>query len=129
MLAQDVKMITPDLPVMDMGRARAFYEEVLGFSPASSSKSGVMYQLGATGGLYLYSRSATRADHTEASFLVDDLEKEVQDLRGRGVEFEEYDMPGMGIKTVNGIATMEDGKAAWFRDTEGNILSLNQHLG
>ena len=122
-------MITPDLPVVDMGRARAFYEEILGFSPVTSSENDVIYQLGASGGLYLYRRSATRADHTEASFMVDDLEKEVRDLRGRGVEFEEYDMPEMGIRTENGIAAMGDEKAAWFKDTEGNILSLNQHAG
>lgn len=127
MLAQDIKMITPDLPVVDLGRARAFYEEVLGFSPVNSSENDVMYELGASGSLYLYKRAATKADHTEATFLVDDLEKEVLDLRGRGVEFEEYDMPGLGIRTKNGIATVGSNKASWFRDTEGNILSMIQH--
>jgi hypothetical protein len=47
-------------------------------------------------------------------------------LRNKGVKFEEYDLPKMGIKTVKGIATMGDMKSAWFKDTEGNILSLAQ---
>jgi len=54
----------------------------------------------------------------------DNLEAEVDDLRGRGVVFEEYDLPG--LKTENGIATSTAGKAAWFTDTEGNILNLFQ---
>jgi hypothetical protein len=53
-----------------------------------------------------------------------DIEKEVADLRARGVVFEEYDYPN--LKTVNGIATTGPGKAAWFKDSEGNILGLVQ---
>jgi hypothetical protein len=79
--------------------------------------------------MYLYQRAATKADHTVATFMVDDIEKEVMELRGKGVKFEEYNIPSMKIKTVNGIATYGDMmKAAWFKDTEGNILSLGQML-
>ncbi len=48
----------------------------------------------------------------------------MQDLRSRGVVFEEYDFPG--LKTVNGVAVMGDEKGAWFKDSEGNILSISQ---
>jgi len=41
------------------------------------------------------------------------------------VNFEEYDVPGM--KTRNGIATADGAKAAWFKDTEGNIMALIQN--
>jgi predicted enzyme related to lactoylglutathione lyase len=75
--------------------------------------------------IYIYQRAPTRADHTVAAFDVADIEAEMRQLRSKGVQFEEYDMPG--IKTVNGVATMPDGdKAAWFKDTEGNILALEQ---
>jgi len=74
--------------------------------------------------LYVYQRSATKADHTVASFKVNDLEAEVKELKAKGVKFEEIAIPG--IKTVNGIATMGKMKAAWFKDTEGNILSITQ---
>ena len=55
--------------------------------------------------------------------VVDDLDATMKDLESRGVTFEEYDLPG--IKTVKGVVTMPDGsRGAWFKDTEGNILSL-----
>ena len=61
---------------------------------------------------------------SQAFWRVDDVEREVKDLKARGVKFEEYDTPGM--KTVNGIMSAGSGKAAWFKDTEGNIMALVQ---
>ena len=52
-----------------------------------------------------------------------DLERDVEELRSRGVVFEEYDFPG--LKTENGIASLPVGKSAWFLDTEGNILNIS----
>jgi hypothetical protein len=92
--------------------------------------SGFTIQAGAGTWLYIYQRGATKADHTVAEFEVDNMEAEVKELKARGVKFEEYDIPSMGIKTVNGIATMSTSmgemKSAWFKDTEGNILALGQ---
>lgn len=128
MLAQDIKLITSDLPVVDLERAREFYEQKLGFEPDEAYEGGVLYRIGENGGLYLYQRAATKADHTEASFIVADLEKEMSEMRAKGIVFEEYDLPEMGIKTINGVATMDGEKEAWFKDTEGNILSLSQKI-
>ena len=100
-------MVAPNLPAVDLQRARKFYEEKLGL-------------------MYVYQRAATKADHTVASFKVDNVEAEVKELKSKGVKFEDYDLPKMGIKTVNSIATMGNMKGAWFKDTEGNILSLVQ---
>lgn len=61
---------------------------------------------------------------SQAFWQVDDVEKEVAELKSRGVIFEEYNMPG--FKTVNGILSSEGNKAAWFKDTEGNIMALIQ---
>jgi hypothetical protein len=55
---------------------------------------------------------------------VKDVEAAVADLRAKGVTFEEYDMPG--LKTVDGIAGLGEERVAWFKDPEGNILSLAQ---
>ena len=64
---------------------------------------------------------------------VDDLEATVAALRARGVVFEEYDLPGR--RTVGGIADIEGNypsrggvgeRAAWFRDSEGNLLGIGQ---
>jgi hypothetical protein len=55
---------------------------------------------------------------------VDDIEAVMADLRQRGVVFEEYDFPG--LKTVDGLATMDGFHTAWFRDIDGNTFSINQ---
>jgi len=118
-------MVAPTLPAVDIKRARKFYEEKLGLKVVMEDPSpGIMIQCGQGTMLYVYQRAATKADHTVASFKVDDLEAEVKELKAKGVKFEEYNLPGM--KTVNGIATMGKMKAAWFKDTEGNILGITQ---
>ena len=67
------------------------------------------------------------------SFEVDDLEAVVAELRSRGVAFEEYDVPG--LTTVDAIAEVAGNypskggvgeRAAWFRDSEGNLLGIGQ---
>jgi catechol 2,3-dioxygenase-like lactoylglutathione lyase family enzyme len=119
--------VAPTLPVVDKKRARKFYVEKLGLKVIQEDPApGLMLQCGKGTTVYLYQRTATRADHTVASFEVDDIEKEVNELKKKGVELEQYDIPAMGIKTVNGIAVMNGEKAAWFKDTEGNILALGQ---
>ena len=61
---------------------------------------------------------------TQMGWETDNLEREMEELRGRGVVFEDYDFPG--LKTENGIATASWGKAAWFLDSEGNIFNISQ---
>ena len=63
----------------------------------------------------------------KAGFQVTDVEAEVRDLRAKGVAFEEYNLPG--LKTVDGIADAGGMKAAWFKDSEGNIIGLAQMTG
>ncbi len=119
--------VTPTLPVVDLERAKRFYRDTLGLKISGEDEYGILLESGGCN-LYLYKRGPTKADHTVASFDVDDVRKEVNELRRKGVKFEEYNMPEMGLKTINGIATMHSGKyvtdSAWFKDTEGNILAL-----
>ena len=111
--------------VSDIGRARKFYEETLGFKPMDERSDGVRYQTGGGTWFLVYPSSfAGTAKSTYMSFQVDDLEKTVKELRDRGVTFEEYDMPG--LKTVNGIAEIQGVKGAWFKDLDGNILSVGE---
>ena len=58
------------------------------------------------------------------AWFVKDIVASVAKLKGRGVVFEEYDFPG--LKTNHGIADLGYEKAAWFRDSEGNLLALGQ---
>lgn len=109
------------LPTSDVEALRPFYEEVLGFVPRAVLASGVVYEAGG-GSLFAISRSggAAAGTHTQLAFSVPDVEAAVRDLRGRGVAFEEYETP----RTVDGVARMPIGRAAWFRDPAGNLLGL-----
>lgn len=111
------------LPAVELPRARKFYEETLGLKVVAEDPSpGITLQAGGGTRLYVYQRVATKADHTAAAFTVSDVEAEVKALKAKGVKFEDIDSPG--IKTVDGIASMGTLKAAWFKDTEGNILGI-----
>jgi catechol 2,3-dioxygenase-like lactoylglutathione lyase family enzyme len=118
--------ISPTLPVSDLARARTFYEEVLGFQPSEVIEETGQVTYPSGGGIFLIyaTGSAGTNQATSAGWTVDDLDAEMADLRSRGVVFEEYDLPG--LKTVNGVVQLPDARAAWFKDTEGNILALNQ---
>lgn len=122
--------ITPTLPVVDLNRAKRFYHETLGLKISTEDNMGVLFESGDCSMLYIYKRGPTKADHTVVSFEVEDIDSEVRDLRRKGIEFEEYDISDMGLKTVNGIATYRgeeyEEKTAWFKDTEGNIIALHQ---
>lgn len=115
------------IPVKDLDRARQFYEQKLGFKPSQVRKGGVIYEFGDHTSCFMYpTPNAGTSKASQAYWEVSDIEREVADLKSRGVTFEEYDVPQM--KTVNGIASVGDAKAAWFKDTEGNILAVIQAL-
>ena len=116
--------LTASAPIADIEKTRKFYRDMLGLKERHADETGILFEAGKGTSIYLYKRGPTKADHTVASFSVEDMEKEVKDLKSRGVEFEDYDMPGM--KTVDGIATWGEDKAAWFKDPDGNILGLFQ---
>jgi predicted enzyme related to lactoylglutathione lyase len=114
------------LPAKDLARAKQFYDDVLGLEPPEVMDDENLLYRSCNGTAFLLYKSdyAGTAKNTQMGWGTDNLEAEVTDLRGRGVVFEEYDLPG--LKTENGIATSTAGKAAWFTDTEGNILNLFQ---
>jgi len=117
--------IAPTLPVTDLNRARGFYEGKLGLKVTQADDHQAMYECGGGTMLYIWQREPSMTDHTEAGFQVDNIEQEVSDLKSKGVTFESYDMPD--LKTdENNIASIDGFKSAWFKDTEGNILSLTQ---
>lgn len=123
--------IRPTIPVVDLNRAKRFYETTLGLKPVpanndNTSSGMAIFECGNGTRMELYQRGPSKADHTVATFEVSNIEEEVNALRGKGVVFEEYDMPE--IKTLNGIATHGPHKAAWFKDSEGNILCIHQTI-
>jgi catechol 2,3-dioxygenase-like lactoylglutathione lyase family enzyme len=113
------------IPARDLERARAWYADKLGFSTGQEEAEALLYRSGQDRLFLLFSSAgAGTARHQLAAWVVEDLEAEVAELRDRGVEFEEYDQPG--LRTVEGIARTPVGKAAWFKDSEGNVLTITQ---
>ena len=113
------------IPAADIARARKFYEEKVGFTPKEEVAGGVIYEFGKGTSCFMYpTPSAGTSKASQAFWRVADVEREVTELRARGVKFEDYDFPG--LKTVNGVATTGGGKAAWFKDSEGNIMAVIQ---
>jgi catechol 2,3-dioxygenase-like lactoylglutathione lyase family enzyme len=112
------------LPAKDINRARDFYRDKLGLESSDSMEDdSLMYRGGdGTGFLIYQTENAGTAKNTQMGWETDNLDREMEELRGRGVVFEDYDFPG--LKTENGVATNDWGKAAWFLDSEGNILNL-----
>jgi predicted enzyme related to lactoylglutathione lyase len=109
------------LPTSNVDALRPFYEETLGLTPYAVRPGAVMYEL-AGGTRFVISRSGAQASgaHTQMAFTVTDIEAEVAELKARGVVFEDYEMPN----TVDGVAAMPAGRAAWFKDPAGNLLGL-----
>jgi catechol 2,3-dioxygenase-like lactoylglutathione lyase family enzyme len=114
------------IPASDLARARKFYQDKLGLNPAEEAPGGggLIYRCYNSWFLLYPSSYAGTATHTQMGWETDDIEQEVAELKSRGVVFEEYDTPH--LKTVDGIATTGPLRAAWFKDSEGNLLGLVQ---
>lgn len=118
------------LAASDLARARSFYEEVLELKPDPAfppNEEAVFYRLGGVPLMVYVSSFAGTAQNTVFGIDTDDLERDMAALRQKGVEFMEYDLPG--LKTVDGVAEIEGERTAWFADSEGNILALGQRTG
>jgi catechol 2,3-dioxygenase-like lactoylglutathione lyase family enzyme len=122
------------LPAQDLERARRFYAEKLGLEPSEERPGGLLYRC-ASGEFALFdSGGASTGAFTQMAWQVADIEATVAQLRSRGVVFEEYDIPG--LTTVDGIAEVAGNypskgsgeRAAWFRDSEGNLLGIGQAI-
>jgi predicted enzyme related to lactoylglutathione lyase len=119
--------VTANIPAADLDRARSFYADTLGMTPSSEMADAGMLIYRTDGGttFQVYQTEfAGQAGHTIAQFHVDDVEGEARALQEKGVTLETYDMPG--VTWDNGVADMGAiGKAAWFKDSEGNILCID----
>ena len=111
------------IPVKDLSTTRRWYEDVLGLTPVVEDPGGITYKTGA-GVINLYPTEFTGAKHTLVGWNVPNIEATIDELTAKGVTFEQYDLGE--LKTdAKGIADFgEGGKGAWFKDPEGNILSL-----
>jgi catechol 2,3-dioxygenase-like lactoylglutathione lyase family enzyme len=113
---------TPMIAVKDLDRARKFYEETLGLKEVDDFGEGFMLKSGDTKVTVYRSEFAGTNKATALTFDVEDLESEVDDLKGKGVSFEHYELPG--LERQGDLYVAEGMKTAWFKDPDGNILSL-----
>ncbi len=118
--------VTTILPIVDAERARGFYRDALGLAYLGANAEGQeLFRLGQDGVLALMPKpDGEQAAHTAMSFEVTDITANIRDLTERGVTFADYDLPG--LKTVDHVCVLGSTKAAWFTDTEGNILCLHE---
>jgi len=115
------------LPARDLARARAFYRDVLGMEPEEEREFGLVYRAPSGAVILLYETdNAGTAQNTAMGWFTDDLDADMTSLRARGVTFADYDLPG--LSTENGVVTSSEDRAAWFTDSEGNILCVSQDL-
>jgi catechol 2,3-dioxygenase-like lactoylglutathione lyase family enzyme len=133
-MLEDGKVVAR-IPVKDLQRSRKFYAEKLGLEPSEERPGGLLYRCGEGEFALFESTGAASGDHTQMGWEVEDIEATVEQLRARGVVFEEYDFPG--LKTINGIAEIEGNypskggvgeRAAWFRDVDGNLFGIGQPM-
>ena len=124
------------LPAQDLERARRFSAEKLGLEPAEERPGGLLYVIGGGGAFALFeSTGAASGESTQMGWEVADIDATVGELRAHGVVFEVVDLPG--LRTVDGIARVEGNypskggigeRAAWFRDSEGNLIGVGQRV-
>ncbi|MDN3668222.1 hypothetical protein QWY93_02615 [Echinicola jeungdonensis] len=118
--------VTTVLPVKDIERARKFYEQALSLEPKGYAADG-NFIFSCSGGAQLAlipKPEGTKAEHTALSFEVQGIENVIAKLKDKGVVFEDYDLPD--LKTVDHICVIGSDKAAWFKDSEGNILCVHE---
>ena len=119
--------ITTMLPVTDSERAGHFYSDSLGLKQTAKGEDGTLYFAAAGGAIGLRQMPAgAQSENTALSFEVGDLKSEIATLESHGVHFQDFEMEG--LKTVDHIAEMGKERAAWFNDSEGNVLCLHQVL-
>jgi len=114
---------TPMIAVKDLDRARKFYEDTLGLETKDEWGEGLTMESGDTTINVYRSQFAGTNKATALTFQVDNAEEEVSELKKKGVFFEHYDLPG--LQSQGDLYVGEGGfKTAWFKDPDGNILSL-----
>jgi catechol 2,3-dioxygenase-like lactoylglutathione lyase family enzyme len=131
----DKARVATRLPTQDLNRARRFYADKLGLEPSEERPGGLLYRV-AGGEFALYdSAGSSPGTFTQMGFEVDDFEAVAAELKRLGVMFEDVDIPG--LETTDGVAEVEGNypskggkgeRAAWFRDSEGNLLGVGQPL-
>ncbi|HSX53273.1 MAG TPA: VOC family protein [Patescibacteria group bacterium] len=118
--------VAATIPTKDIGKAAKFYEETLGLKKGKDETGGIVFKSG-NSTLFLYeTQFAGTNKATSAGWVTDDVEGVAKDLKSKGVKLEQYHLPG--VKREGDIHIMGDLKAIWFKDPDGNILSVSTSM-
>lgn len=115
------------LPASDLARARAFWHETFGIDPVDDGfdeEDAEMFDIGGARVLVYETQFAGTAQNTALGIDSADFDRDVAELKSKGVQFNEYDLPG--VKTVDGVVELGGTRTAWFNDSEGNIIALGE---
>jgi catechol 2,3-dioxygenase-like lactoylglutathione lyase family enzyme len=114
--------IVATVAVKNLEAARKFYQNTLGLPLITENQEALTFKSGRSM-LFVYrSQYASTNKATAATWLADDVEELVRTLKGRGVNFEHYDMPN--LTRQGDIHVAGSMKTAWFKDPDGNIFSI-----
>jgi catechol 2,3-dioxygenase-like lactoylglutathione lyase family enzyme len=116
------------LPARDVERARTFYADKLNLTPFGEHKGHLYYDVGGSHFMVYPSGGVASGTHDQLGFVVEDVGSTVVMLRSNGVVFEEYEPPP-GVAATDGIMDFGGVKSAWFKDSEGNLLSIVEFAG
>ncbi len=116
----DTVMVVTTVAVTDLDVAREFYETRLGLAVLDITPFAIRF--GVAGNQISVRRGQPNVGQTVAHFEVTDIDAVMQDLRGRGITFEEYEAP----KTVDGVAQIGPARGAWFKDPDGNVFGVRE---
>lgn len=109
--------------VSNLDAAKNFYQDVLGVPVASGQMPGVISLQASASPIFVYEKQNHEpATYTVLNFPVENIERTVDDLKGKGVTFEQYS--GQMATDARGIHEQDGMKIAWFKDPAGNYLSV-----
>ncbi|WP_430646038.1 VOC family protein [Agromyces sp. GXS1127] len=117
-------MATAVLAASDLDRAQRFWHDTFGLDPVSTEMGGATYVVGGVIVLVYESQFAGTNRATAFGIMTDDLDRDMAELRSKGVVFHDYDLPE--LTTEDGVVDMDGERGAWFDDSEGNIIALSQ---
>ena len=111
----------------DAAKARAFYGDVLGFAFVSDDEYAVVFDANGTQLRLQKAKELAPARHTILGWEVVDIHAEIRALTARGVKFEQFGLAFMAQDELGVWTTPDGSQVAWFKDPDGNTLSLSRH--
>jgi catechol 2,3-dioxygenase-like lactoylglutathione lyase family enzyme len=123
-----LRQIFAKLPAQDVERARAFFADNLELHPVAELNQHLHYEVDGSYFIIFPSNGPPSGTHDQLGLVVDDVHRCVSKLQANGVVFEYPNLPP-SIMLDNEIADFGEVRAAWFKDSEGNLISVNEFLG